>query len=250
MAVHVELCSEVDALPLRVRYRIEMKCQIVHDSIHRRPGWAELYLLHLDGIAVGFGSVAIGGPWKKKRTLLEFYVLPAFRARAFELFEAFLAATDCKAMEVQTNDSLATVMLHTFARRIKTEKIVFCDGFRTALASGGTVLRRVTSEAETRAQLEARSGSTEFALELDAKPIGQGSILFHYNPPYVDLAMEVDESARRRGFGAYIVQELKRVAYGLGAVPAARCNPTNIASRRTLQKAGLVPYANMLVGAL
>ena len=46
------------------------------------------------------------------------------------------------------------------------------------------------------------------------------------------------------------MQELKRVAYELGAIPAARCSPDNVASRRTLQKAGFVPFAHMLVGTL
>ena len=190
------------------------------------------------------------GPWKDKRTVLEFYVLPEYRYRAFELFEAFLASADCKFMEVQSNDMLVTVMLHTFAREISTEKIVFRDTSTTSLPSGGAVLRCVTPEPETRAMLEERGGTTDYVLELNGEPAGQGSILYHYNLPYVDLAMEVNESVRRRGFGSYIIQELKRAAYELGAIPGTRCNPTNVPSRRTLQKAGMVPYANMLVGVL
>jgi GNAT superfamily N-acetyltransferase len=207
-------------------------------------------VLHIGGPAVGFASVAIGGPWKDNRTVLEFYVLPEYRTRAFELFEAFLATAGCKSMEVQSNDALVTVMLHTFARDICTEKIVFRDAYTTSLPPGGAVLRCVTPEAETWAQLKERSGATDYVLELDGQPAGQGSILFHYNLPYVDLSMDVNESLRRRGFGSYIIQELKRVAYELGAIPGARCNPTNVPSRRTLQKAGMVPYANMLVGGL
>jgi GNAT superfamily N-acetyltransferase len=227
-----------------------MNCQIVHDSIHLRSGWTEMFLLHLGGPALGFASVAIGGPWKDRRTVLEFYVLPEYRTCAFELFEALLATADCKSMEVQSNDPLVTVMLHTFAREIITEKIVFRDAYTSSLPSGGAVLCCVTPEAETRAQLEERRGATEYVLELDGEPAGHGSILYHYNIPYVDLAMDVNESVRRRGFGSYIIQELKRAAYELGAIPGARCDPTNVPSRHTLQKAGLVPYANMLVGVL
>ena len=62
--------------------------------------------------------------------------------------------------------------------------------------------------------------------------------------------MEVAEPFRRRGLGAYLVQELKRVAYELGSVPCARCNPDNVASRKTLQKAGLVPDAHVLNGSI
>ena len=250
MPIELRSCAARDALSLRVRYREEMNCQIVHDSIHARAGWTETYLLHLDGLAVGFATIAIDGPWKDKRTILEFYVLAEHRTRAFEMFEAFLAMADCKAIEVQSNDTIVTAMLHTFAREIVTEKIVFHDARTTSLPSRGAVLRCVTPLADTRAQLENRSSSTEYVLELDGQTVGQGSVLCHYNLPYVDLAMEVNESVRRRGFGSLIIQELKRAAYELGAIPGARCSSDNVASRRTLQKAGMEPYAAMLVGAL
>jgi GNAT superfamily N-acetyltransferase len=60
--------------------------------------------------------------------------------------------------------------------------------------------------------------------------------------------MEVDEPYRRRGFGSYLVQELKRIAYEGGHVPAARCNAANVASRRTLEKAGMLPCGRILTG--
>jgi GNAT superfamily N-acetyltransferase len=60
--------------------------------------------------------------------------------------------------------------------------------------------------------------------------------------------MEVAEPFRRRGLGSYLVQELKRVCYEAGKRPAARCNPTNEASRSTLQKAGFLPCGRLLTG--
>jgi GNAT superfamily N-acetyltransferase len=77
-----------------------------------------------------------------------------------------------------------------------------------------------------------------------------GGVLFHYNRPYGDVYMHVLEPFRRRGLGAFLVQELKRACYEGGSLPAARCNPGNLASRKTLQKAGFVPCGHMLVGAL
>jgi GNAT superfamily N-acetyltransferase len=60
--------------------------------------------------------------------------------------------------------------------------------------------------------------------------------------------MEVDQAYRRRGLGSYLVQELKRLCYTGGYIPAARCNPGNTASRKTLQKAGFVPCGHLLSG--
>jgi GNAT superfamily N-acetyltransferase len=78
----------------------------------------------------------------------------------------------------------------------------------------------------------------------------QTNDLFHYNRPYGDIYMDVAESFRRRGVGSFLVQELKRACYEGGNIPAARCNPGNIASRRTLQKSGFVPCGNILNGSV
>lgn len=241
-----QLSSALETLPLRTRHREEMNCQIVHDSIHRREGWTLSYLLKLDGVGVGFGSIAIAGPWKDKPTIFEFYILPQHRSRAFDLFETFLAASKARYFEVQSNDVLLTAMLHTYGCDIQSEKIVFQDQQTTALPSQGAIVRRVTSEQEIETAIQHRQGGGEWHLEVDGVAAGKGGILFHYNHPYGDIYMEVAETFRRRGFGSYLVQELKRLCYELGAVPGARCNPMNIASRRTLQRAGFVPFAHTL----
>src|SRR5438093_2205802 len=102
MQAHVTLAAAQTILPLRTRYRQEMNCQIVHDSIHSREGWTLTYALSLAGAAVGFGSVAIAGPWEDKPTIFEFYVLPLHRCRAFDLFEAFVDACGARLMEIQS----------------------------------------------------------------------------------------------------------------------------------------------------
>ncbi len=250
MPVAAALASNQDILPLRVRYRAEANGQIVHDSLHTRAGWTKSYLLQVDGRAAGFGSVAIGGPWKDKPTVFEFYLLPQARGRVFDLFEAFVAASGAHFFEVQTSDILLSVMLHTYGSDLASEKIVFRDELTTSLPDQSAALKRVTSEKESVCCFQERAGKSEWTLELNAKPVGSGALLFHYNHPFCDVAMEINEEYRRRGLGAYLVQELKRIAYEMGGIPAARCDPNNVASRKTLQKAGLVPFAHILVGKI
>ena len=237
-------------LPLRNAYRQEMNCQVVHDSVHLRTGWTTTYALVLDDMNAGFGSIAVGGPWTGNPTIFEFYVLPAYRRCAFKLFEGLLEACGARLMEIQSNDALLAVMLHTYARDIRSEKIVFRDGVTTALASNGAVLEPMTAEEDARRAIAARQGGSEWRLQLGSDTVATGGILFHYNPPYGDIYMEVTEPFRKRGLGSYLVQELKRECYELGAIPCARCSPTNIASRRTLQKAGFVPFAHILLGSI
>ena len=142
------------------------------------------------------------------------------------------------------------VMLHTHAKDIESEKIVFHDKVTTALPASGATIRCVTPDEEIKRQIEERQGGPECLLEVEGQEAGKGGILFHYNRPYGDIYMEVDEPFRRRGLGSYLVQELKRIAYELGAVPCARCSPANVASHRTLQKSGFVPFAHMLTGII
>ena len=84
-------------------------------------------------------------------------------------------------------------------------------------------------------------------MEADGAIMAAGGFLCHYNPPYGDVYMEVAEAARSKGFGSYLVQEVKRVCYEAGRRPAARCNPDNPGSRRTLERAGLLPCGRLLV---
>ena len=250
MKPQAKLSSSQEILPLRARHREEMNCQIVHDSIHRREGWTLSYLLESGGTPIGFGSVAIAGPWRDKPTVFEFYVLPEHRSRAFDLFEGFLEASDARFFEVQTNDVLPTVLVLAYGRDIVTEKIVFHDKLTTAHPANGAILRRVTCEEEIQTCLERRQGGGEWLLEVNGALAAKGGVLFHYNRPYGDIYMEVMEPFRRRGLGSYLVQELKRACYQLGAIPAARCDSTNVASRRTLQRAGFVPCAHILRGSI
>jgi GNAT superfamily N-acetyltransferase len=242
------LATAADTLPLREQYRAEMNCQIVHDSIHRRNGWTRSWILEAKGQRVGFGSVAEAGPWKTQPALFEFFVVPDHRTQAFRMFEQLLQISGAQCIETQSNSVLLATMLHTFSQDVKSQKIIFADATATSWPGHGAVLRRVSTPDQDRARFANRDGSTEWQLMLDNQMIAQGGVAFHYNAPYGDVYMDVLEPHRRRGYGVFLVQELKRICRDLGGIPAARCSPDNIASRQTCQKAGLIPIGHLLSG--
>ncbi len=250
MNLTVTVATPETLAPLRARYCAEMNCQVTKDSISRRPGWTISHLLHANGRGIGYGIRAHAGPWQDKPTVIEFWLEPESRAHAFVAFEAYARASGVRFFEVQSNATLLAVMLFTYGRDVVSEAIVFADAYTTTLPANGATLRRTNSEAESRAAFVERAGGTEWELMLDGRAIGKGGVLFHYNFPYGDVFMEIDAAHRRRGFGAYFVQELKRVCRELGGIPAARTRPNNLASRLTLQKAGFVPYCHILDGTL
>jgi hypothetical protein len=150
-----------DIQGMRDMYRHEMNCQIIHDSIHVRPGWSHEYLITEGGGKVGYGSVAVAGPWQASPTVYEYFVLPQFRGRIFALFSAFLTSSGATMIETQSNAPLLTVMLHAFATTVASESILFHDRLTTAHAPPGALVRRVTPEdAAQIAQQQLDSGAT------------------------------------------------------------------------------------------
>src|ERR1700677_1855534 len=248
MELAAKLTTLEELASWRDSYRQEMNCQIIHDSIHFRPGWTLEYFLSAGGAPVGYGSIAVAGPWKDKPTVYEFYVLPHCRSRLFDLFSALLAVSGVKRIETQSNDSMLTAMLLAFADDVVSERILFHDKLTTALAPAGAFFRRAIASDDP--EIPADQLPSHGVVELDGVVAAKGGILFHYNRPYGDIYMEVAAPFRRRGLGSYLVQELKRVCYEQGNIPSARCSPKNIASRKTLQKAGFVPCGHLLTGSV
>jgi len=117
--------------------------------------------------------VAEAGPWTEKPTVFEFYVLPEWRGHAFDLIEAFLTTGSPSCFEVQTSDSLLTVMLLTYGCTFVTESIVFRDDLTALLPSQGATLKRITSEKESQRCFEACAGHSEWQIEWESAIVGR-----------------------------------------------------------------------------
>jgi GNAT superfamily N-acetyltransferase len=241
--------TSVDAiLPMREQYRRAMGCQVVHDSYHER-GFTDSYLLKLDGDAVGYASIA-GDPQPPREIVKELYVAPAHRSELPRLFRALLAAARPRWIEAQTNDPFLRVPLFDCATSLRADRILFDDGRSTALEPPGVELRRIAEDEKPRVFEHKLVPVGDWVLDHDGEVVASGGLLFHYNPPYGDIHMEVAAPYRGRGYGAYLVQELKRICYEMDRVPAARCNVDNLASRRTLERAGMTVCGHIVRGEI
>jgi GNAT superfamily N-acetyltransferase len=241
--------SPVDAiLALREQYRREMSCQIVHDSYHAR-GFTHSYQLRMDGRTVGYGSVT-GNPGGPRETIKEFYVVPEFRAEALPMFRELVTVAEARWIEAQTNDRLLSLMLFDCATELESETILFAEGGTTNHSPLGAALRPVVDADLAPMFRHTREPVGDWGLEVDHQIVATGGLLFHYNPPYGDLHVEVAAPYQRRGYGSYLVQELKRLCHEKGCIPAARCHQGNLASRRTLQRAGMLPCARIVRGRI
>jgi GNAT superfamily N-acetyltransferase len=244
MTIEVTRVSAEDVTPLRELHRRSMNCQIMHDSFLRR-GFSDPYLIRADGRLAGYGLVA-NRHWPE--TVHEFFSLPAYEPQALSMFRRLLEESRASHVLAQTNDRLQLLMLYDCATNVVSDTILFEDSFVSALPCPAGEFRKVTEEDKKRIEERKLDSGAGWMIECDGAPIATGGVLFHYNPPFGDLYMEVREEHRRRGVGSYLVQELKRVCYEMGKTPAARCNVSNVASRKTMEKAGLRPCARLLVG--
>ncbi|HWD41344.1 MAG TPA: GNAT family N-acetyltransferase [Fimbriimonas sp.] len=235
MRIEVLQTEEARVVPLRELYRHESNCQLIRDSLLSR-GFGRAYLILVDGRTGGYGAV-----WTKhyENRLGEFYVMPHLRRHALPMVRELVAVSGATQMEAQTNLPLSLAMLYDCAENIQTENFLFQDRMFSCLSCPGTTFRPAGPEDKT---------DSQWVLEKRGALVASGGVLTHYNPPFGDLYMEVVEDARGQGYGSYIVQELKRVAYESGRLPAARCNPDNEASRRTLEKAGMLMVGRILAG--
>jgi GNAT superfamily N-acetyltransferase len=244
MRIEVAEVPLEEILPLRELYRHEMNCQIVHDSLPGR-GFGKLFLLRIDGRVAGYGFV-MGYRGEPKDLIREFYLLPRYRGSALALFRQLIATSQARRIEAQTNDVLLTLMLYDFATEITSDTVVFHDALTTGFILPVATFREVTDADKERIFEHKVEPLGEWLVEDAGAVVATGGIALHYNLPFGDIYMEVDEPYRRRGFGSYLIQELKRVCYEMGRIPAARCNVGNAASRASLQKAGLLPCARIL----
>jgi GNAT superfamily N-acetyltransferase len=235
-------------LPLRELYRREMNCQVIHDSLPRR-GFGDLFLIRADGRVAGYGFV-MGYQGEPKDMIREFFMIPAYRGKALAIFRQLIEVSKAKRVMAQTNDVLLTLLLYDCANEIASDTILFHDALTTHLDIPEVTFRQVTEADKDQIFEHKVEPAGDWLIERDGIIVATGGIMTHYNPPYGDLYMEVDERFRRRGYGSYLIQELKRASYEAGLVPAARCNVANGASRATLQKAGLLPCARLLSGVL
>lgn len=226
----------------RVLFLEENNFQFIYNKCHDY-GWADSWLIELNGEKIGYGAVWGASKREDRDAIFEFYLLPEFRKHATLLFEEFISTCGATIIECQSNDPLLTSLLFEFAENINAESILFRDDHQTELSSPGSILRK-----EPDSTKGADVGG--YYLEINGEPVATGGFMLNYNKPYADIYMDVKEPFRKKGFGSFLIQELKKEIYQMERVPAARCNINNRASKASLLKAGFTVCGAILNGKI
>jgi RimJ/RimL family protein N-acetyltransferase len=225
----------------RTLFLDERKFQFVHYKCHLH-GWADTYLITIDGVKAGYGSVWGANKREDRDTIFEFYLVEPFRKNSSLIFSKLCQSSAVSFLECQTNDDLLANMFFEHAQNIKAEAILFEDHIETTLRIPGVAFGRSKDKDD---HLYDKDG---YFLEQNGKIVATGGFMLNYNKPYADIYMAVNEDSRGKGFGSLIVQELKKEIFKIERVPSARCNIINQISKATLIKAGLRPCGFLLNG--
>jgi len=235
MTIKVLKCDLAEILPLRNLFLQESNFQIRYNACHER-GWTDSYILTCNDDKIGYGSVKGNENIKDRDTMFEFYVIPSFRNIAEVAFSQLVQVSGVTFIECQTNDLLLTSLLYEYGQDINANVVLFEDHVKTSLRINNVTFRKRTETDVVFDHTTEPMG--DYVLALDEEIVATGGFLLHYNPPFADLFMEVTKDHRLKGFGSFLIQELKTQCYLAGRVPAARCDIDNEASRATLLKGG------------
>jgi len=234
-----------EIMALRALFLQETNFQIRYNATHER-GWTDSYLLTDGDLRVGYGSIKGQENLEDRNTVFEFYVIPSYRRSASLLFRELIEASAATYIECQSNDLLLSAMLFEFAPNVRASTILFEDHAVTQHELKEAIVRR-RREGDQVFNHEVEPVG-DFVLTMHDDVVATGGFMLHYNKPFADLYMEVRTDCRMRGYGTYLLQEVKKECYLAGRVPAARCDIRNAGSRGALTKAGLRVSGFMLLG--
>jgi GNAT superfamily N-acetyltransferase len=247
MKIEVTKTILKEILPLRNLFLQENNFQIRYNASHER-GRTDSYVITADTAAIGYGSIKGNENPADRNTVFEFYIIPSFRHLSSGAFAKLLNISSASFIECQSNDILLTSMLYEYGQNINANVVLFKDQIATSHHLDDVKFRkRNDGDVIFEHKLEPVG---DFILERDKEIVATGGFLLHYNVPFADLYLEVRKDCRQQGLGSFLLQEVKKQCYLSGRVPAARCDIENIASRATLQKAGLTVAGFLILGTI
>ncbi len=212
-------------------------------------GFADAFLLCSDQHKIGHALVG-GAPGEPRTSLIELHLEPEHATLAKPAFAALRAATRIQAILAQSNDPIPMALMRQHAPATEIRSLLFEVRRQLPPATidrpSAGKFRPLRADERPSVFTHHHEPIGDFAVELDDQIVATGGYLTHYNPPFVDLFMEVHEPFRRRGIGSFLIQQLIRECVSKDFAPAARCRPNNTASRACLERAGMSHHADLL----
>ncbi len=194
------------------------------------------------------------------KCLWQFHLVRHATPQGPEIFAQLIGEGLMTAAVISTRDPLSIALCSEFQQRVWCQAYLFEDGWRTCepLPDYTSVTLRLAQPGEAARLADLCGDFLEayepyilnqrlYILEAAIGFLGIGladPVLIH--PPYTCIGMFVHPDHRQRGVGAYLIQQLKARVYALGYIPIAGCGYNNVASRKTLERGGMITRDRLL----
>lgn len=259
--------SRDQILPLREQFLEELDDFSLYEGRIASDG-CRFFLLRCNERSVGYAAIGERGSMDK--TILEFYLMPAYRPGGAETFRSLIDESGASHVVARSNDALLSALLWEHCEDLHVRSLHFRLVFSPTLPNPGLTwrpaeesdlqrLHQVFSDPECRPFHWTDDDLTKKYLEEDSfvvfesgeNLVGVG-VMYRtvFQPRYVDLGMVVAPGERQKGYGSFIVQETTRECLSRNLKPAVGCSSDNVPSRRTLERAGYFPYDRYIRGSL
>ena len=232
-------------------------------------GLSPHYEMVVDGERVGYYAAKDG-------CLLQFFVTEPFLPQASALFSDLLATADLMRASVSTVepsflslclDRQTAVSINTFLYQDHHPVHLAISAFPNAqfcpalLADLPQLIKfyQENNEHEDTEAIEEGAGGHEpfvrtliengqvFLLRDGREVLGIGECrISQTQKPYADIGMITNNRYRRQGIGAFLLAQLKDYCYSQAVKPICSCAFDNIASRKTIEKAGFITQHRIL----
>ncbi|MCK5773999.1 MAG: GNAT family N-acetyltransferase [Thermoplasmata archaeon] len=209
------------------------------------------YVFRYNGLDIGYALLGDG------KALFEFHIIERYLPMAQEAFQKALKDLQVETAFCQSFDHLCLSMCMIYMKKRKIVGFHFRDRIDHPLFERDEVINERTATIEDLDLLTRYRDGIYDDDEVKDIPywIGKGTtVIFEgeggnfigygmYNRAvhdrnWYDIGMYVKPDLREKGYGVYMISRMDEYVTSLGGLSTAGCEPDNIGSKRTLEKAG------------
>jgi GNAT superfamily N-acetyltransferase len=217
--------------------------------------YLELFCREADSLLVSVDITEVGYLLMLDSTILEFYVIDEYLAHSDEIFIKALSDFNIKNSIAKSFDFLIMSISLTHSKSSIVEGCLFRDFIGNEIEANARISHRLATINDfemLKNHMEEVFDHEQEILDvlhqdgmniysIDEKMIGYG--IFQRSIEgrnSFDIGMYVVPDERKKGYGSYIINDLRLLCKQNGWYPTLGCDINNIGSRKTLEKAGFV----------
>ncbi len=194
--------------------------------------------------------------------IVEFFLLESGSKVRSEAFDLALSKSGAVRALCKTFDCLMLAAAAAKPARTRTVGLLFRRIVDASFANNPEVVPRVASKNDVAMLLSVHDGFFDGSSEIESYMTEGGLFIYESKDKDVlgcgvfkrvipgrnafDVGMVVAAAHRRKGTGTYIVAHLKNHCLSAGYRPVCGCSASNIASQRSLEKAGFVANHSLI----